>query len=61
MASVSRTQRDMPIADSRRTTGAVGYDYFLSKRTDLYTVYLADKLTGFARAGNVALGMRHRF
>lgn len=51
----------MPIADSRRTTGAVGYDYFLSKRTDLYAVYLADKLTGFARAGNVALGMRHRF
>lgn len=61
MASVSRTLRDMPIADSRRTTGAVGYDYFLSKRTDLYAVYLSDKLTGFGRAANVALGVRHRF
>jgi predicted porin len=61
MASVARTQRDMPIADTRRTTAAVGYDHFLSKRTDLYAVYLSDKLSGFARAGNVALGVRHRF
>lgn len=61
MASISRTQRDMPIVDSRRTTAAVGYDYFLSKRTDVYAVYLSDRLTGFGRAGNLALGVRHRF
>lgn len=61
MASVSRTRRDALAADSRRTTAAVGYDHFLSKRTDLYAVYLWDRLTGFAREGSWALGVRHRF
>ncbi|MDQ0570634.1 putative porin [Variovorax paradoxus] len=61
MASVASTRRDMPLTDSRRTTSALGYDHYLSKRTDLYAVYLSDKLTGFDRRGNLALGVRHRF
>jgi predicted porin len=61
MASVARTQRDTPLADARRTTAALGYDHFLSKRTDLYAVYLSDHLTGYARRASLALGVRHRF
>jgi predicted porin len=61
MASASHTDRDLPTVDAHRTTLAIGYDHFLSKRTDLYAVYLSDKLSGFSRSGNLALGVRHRF
>lgn len=61
MASVAQTRRDTPPVDTRRTTAALGYDHFLSKRTDLYAVYLSDDLTGFSRTGSLALGIRHRF
>ncbi len=61
MASVAHTRRDAPNVDATRTTAALGYDYFLSKRTDLYAVVLHDKLTGFSGSGSVALGVRHRF
>jgi predicted porin len=61
MASVARTRRDLPTADTSRTTAALGYDYFLSKRTDLYTVYLSDRLSGFSRQGSLTFGVRHRF
>ncbi len=62
MASVARTTRDIPTAtDTRRTTWAVGYDHKLSKRTDLYAIYLRDQLTGYRGAGSVGAGVRHRF
>lgn len=45
----------------RRDTAAAGYDHQLSLRTDLYTVYLYDKLST-ARSGNTfATGIRHKF
>jgi predicted porin len=61
MASVAQTRRDMPVTDTSRTTAALGYDHYLSKRTDLYAVYLSDRLTGYERRASLALGMRHRF
>lgn len=61
MVSVAETDRQAPAVDTTRTTAAVGYDYFLSKRTDLYAVLLQDKLTGFSGKGSVAVGIRHRF
>lgn len=61
MASVAHTQREAPGVDASRTTAALGYDYFLSKRTDLYTVYLSDRLSGFDRQGSLVFGVRHRF
>ncbi len=61
MASVAHTRRDAPNVDATRTTAALGYDYFLSKRTDLYAVVLQDKLTGFSSTRSLALGVRHRF
>lgn len=44
-----------------RDTWALGYDYLLSKRTDLYVVLLQDKVTHLNRGTSVALGMRHSF
>jgi predicted porin len=38
-----------------------GYDYFLSKRTDLYAVYMLDKKTGVSNGNTFAAGIRHRF
>lgn len=48
-------------ADTRRDTGAAGYDYFLSKRTDLYALTQVDRLAGANTARTHALGIRHRF
>ncbi len=39
----------------------VGYDYALSKRTNVYAIYLSDKFTGLANGTTYAIGMRHRF
>ena len=39
----------------------VGYDYPLSKRTNVYAVYLSDKFTGLTNGTTYAAGMRHRF
>lgn len=62
MASVARTERKVTNgAETHRTTWAAGYDHFLSKRTDLYAVYMRDRLTDFSSSGSVGFGMRHRF
>ena len=62
MASVARTKRDATNADdSRRTNWAVGYDHQLSRRTDLYAIYLSDRLSGHGVEGSIGAGIRHRF
>ena len=61
MATVARTEREVAGAETTRTTTGLGYDHYLSKRTDLYAVYLLDKLTAFDRQSSLALGVRHRF
>ena len=48
-------------ATNKRATFSVGYDYLLSKRTDLYVVGMNDKITGFDRGNSFAVGVRHRF
>lgn len=59
----ARTERDGSLvgADLKRDTVSVGYDYSLSKRTDLYTVLMSDKITGASRAASFGAGIRHRF
>ncbi|MFL9924288.1 porin [Herbaspirillum lusitanum] len=47
--------------DVSRNTTSVGYDYFLSKRTDLYAIVMSDKVTTFGRSNGFGLGIRHRF
>lgn len=44
-----------------RSTTSIGYDHDLSKRTDIYAVGMADKLTGTGTGRSYALGVRHRF
>jgi predicted porin len=51
--------------DNKRTTVTLGYDHFLSKRTDVYTAVMYDKLS-FDGAKNetgtsAVIGIRHRF
>jgi predicted porin len=62
LASWARTTTDSPgMPAGRRDTGAVGYDWLLSRRTDLYAVAQADRLAGADRARTYAFGVRHRF
>ncbi len=42
-------------------TLSFGYDHFVSKRTDLYAVYMNEKRTGLHTGNSYALGIRHRF
>lgn len=50
-----------PKTGAKRTTLSVGYDHNLSKRTDLYGVYMSDKLSGLSTGNNYGVGIRHRF
>jgi predicted porin len=60
MAEWARTRRETT-GSTTRDTGSLGYDYFLSRRTDLYLVYSRDRLTAFSPESSVALGVRHTF
>lgn len=53
--------RISPDTGAKRSTFSIGYDYFLSKRTDLYAVYMNDKLSGKSSGNSTAVGIRHRF
>lgn len=59
----ARTQRDGAAVgeEEKRSTASVGYDYDLSKRTDLYAVYMNDRITDRSSGDSVGVGIRHRF
>ena len=59
LASWVRT--DASALDASRKTLTVGYDYFLSKRTDLYAMYMNDRITAQTSGNSFAVGMRHQF
>lgn len=48
-------------SDLKRDTYTIGYDYNLSKRTDVYALVMSDKLNTADRATSVAAGIRHKF
>jgi len=48
-------------ATIRRHTVSAGYDYYLSKRTDLYAALMRDRITGQGSGVSAGVGMRHRF
>ena len=48
-------------ADQNRKTLTVGYNYFLSKRTDVYGVVMNDKITSYNSGTSYGVGIRHRF
>ena len=52
------------VGDLKRSTASVGYDHFLSKRTDAYAAVMYDKLKANSSSESgtsVAVGVRHRF
>ncbi|MFZ4875631.1 porin [Janthinobacterium sp. Mn2066] len=45
----------------RRNTVSLGYDYLLSKRTDVYSVVMRDKISDQDGGTSVGAGIRHKF
>ncbi|QTN24354.1 porin [Rhizobacter sp. AJA081-3] len=50
-----------PETGAKRKTFSAGYDYFLSKRTDLYAVAMNDKIDGQSNGSAFSVGIRHRY
>jgi predicted porin len=48
-------------ADVKRNTWAIGYDYSLSKRTDVYAAYFRDKVSDLSTADTFGVGIRAKF
>lgn len=62
LAAYANTRRDVVAAPERkRATFSLGYDYFLSKRSDLYAIAMHDKITAYDAGTSYGFGMRHRF
>lgn len=53
--------RDAGGLDQTRQTWALGYDYPLSKRTDLYAAYMSDRITGQSTGETFGAGVRAKF
>ena len=62
MASWGHTKKQQTgVDDIKRDTLTIGYDYTLSKRTDLYLAYLTDKVSNLSRGNGFTAGVRHSF
>jgi len=53
--------RSTGASDVKRNTWAVGYDYNLSKRTDVYAAFFTDKVSGLSRGRTFGAGIRTKF
>jgi predicted porin len=53
--------RDSGGLDQTRRTWAVGYDYPLSKRTDVYAAYMNDRLSSLSTGQTIGAGIRAKF
>ena len=53
--------RDSGGLNQTRRTWALGYDYPLSKRTDLYAAYMNDQISGLSTGQTLGAGMRAKF
>lgn len=60
-AVLAQYGRISPSTGASRTTVSLGYQYFLSKRTDLYAVWMSDKISGLSSGGGYSAGIRHNF
>jgi len=47
--------------DTTNTALTVGYDHNLSKSTDLYAMFMTERVSGLNRGNSLAAGMRLRF
>jgi predicted porin len=60
LASYAYT-RSTGASDVKRNTWALGYDYNLSKRTDVYVAYMSDRATDLSNGSTYGVGMRVKF
>jgi predicted porin len=62
LAAYAKTKRDLASApELTRDTFSLGYNYFLSRRTDVYVIAMNDRITGYDRETSYGLGIRHRY
>ena len=61
MASYGYAKDKVPNSSVLRRTFSIGYDYFLSKATDIYAVVMNERVTALSSANTVAAGVRLRF
>ena len=62
-AAAARTKAEWGGVNATRTTYTLGYDHFLSKRTDVYGAVMYDRISNASPTSgtSVAAGIRHRF
>ncbi len=64
VAAYARTTIDtnaVKAGSTARTTTTVGYDYDLSKRTDVYAMLMNDQITNLSTGTSFGVGIRHKF
>jgi predicted porin len=61
LGSYAYSKSNGPADGVVRKTWAIGYDYSLSKRTDIYAAYLSDHLTGKSTGDTAGVGIRTKF
>ena len=61
LASYGTAKRTVGPASSTNKTLSLGYDYTLSKSTDVYGVFMNDKTTGLSSGTTLAAGIRMKF
>ena len=61
LASYGHAKDEAASIRSYRRTFSLGYDYFLSKATDVYAVVMNERVTALSSANTVAAGVRLRF
>lgn len=61
LASYGQAHKKSSLAGTTDRTSSIGYDYFLSKSTDIYVAALHEKLSFVSSGNSVAGGVRLRF
>ncbi|QHE93227.1 porin [Pandoraea fibrosis] len=61
LASYAYSKSGGPGSGAIRRSWAIGYDYSLSKRTDIYAAYLNDQLSGQSGGDALGVGLRVAF
>ena len=61
MVDWADTKSDGSVLNVKWTTISLGYDYFLSKRTDVYANDMINKETALDHSNVFGVGIRHRF
>jgi predicted porin len=61
LASYGHAKAEAASIRRYRRTFSLGYDYFLSKATDVYAVVMNERVTALSSANTVAAGVRLRF